>query len=41
MNLSPETINNHRKHIRKKSGILNKKINLRTALLSLADSQER
>jgi PAS domain S-box-containing protein len=41
MNLSPETINNHRKHIRKKSGLLNKKINLRTALLSLADSQER
>jgi PAS domain S-box-containing protein len=41
MNLSPETISNHRKHIRKKSGISNKKVNLRTALLSLADPHER
>lgn len=40
MNLSLETISNHRKHIRKKSGIANKKVNLRTALLSLADPQE-
>ncbi len=34
MNLSPETISNHRKHIRRKSGIANKKINLRTELAS-------
>ena len=34
MNLSPETISNHRKHIRRKSGIANKKINLRTVLAS-------
>jgi len=39
MNLSPETVSNHRKHIRKKSGISNKKVNLRTALMSL-DNQE-
>ena len=35
MNLSPETISNHRKHIRKKSGLTNKKVNLRTALASM------
>jgi len=36
MNLSPETISNHRKHIRKKSGIANKKVNLRTVLDTFA-----
>ena len=35
MNLSPETISVHRKKIRKKSGITNKKVNLRTVLTSL------
>lgn len=35
MNLSLETISNHRKHIRKKSGITNRKVNLRTALATL------
>ena len=38
MNLSPETISNHRKHIRKKSGIAHKKVNLRTVLFSFAES---
>ncbi len=37
LNLSVETINNHRKHIRKKSGITNKKINLQTILSSFSD----
>jgi len=36
MNLSPETICNHRKHIRKKTGIRNKKVNLRTTLSSFS-----
>ncbi len=40
MNISPETVNNHRKHIRKKSGLVNEKVNLRTVLMSLADSHE-
>jgi FixJ family two-component response regulator len=38
LTLSIETINNHRKHIRKKSGITNKKVNLHTILASFSDS---
>ena len=36
MHLAPETISNHRKHMRKKIGATNKKVNLRTALASLS-----
>lgn len=39
LNLSIETINNHRKKIRKKSGITNKKVNLQTILSSLSYSE--
>jgi PAS domain S-box-containing protein len=38
MNLSPETISNHRKHIRKKSGLTNTKSNLRAVLSSFLES---
>lgn len=35
LGLSPETINIHRKNIRKKCGISNKRVNLRTTMMSL------
>ncbi len=37
MALSPETVSKYRKKIRRKCGLTNKKINLRTYLLSLSD----
>ncbi|MHC4310015.1 MAG: helix-turn-helix transcriptional regulator, partial [Planctomycetota bacterium] len=37
MNLSPRTIEFHRDNVRKKIGIKNRKINLRTHLLSLQE----
>ncbi len=37
LHLSFETINSHRRNIRKKLGLKNKKINLRSYFLSLAD----
>ncbi len=37
LSLSPETINVHRKHIRKKLGLRNKTANLRSHLISLSD----
>ena len=40
MNLSPETVSVHRKKIRKKSGVTNKKINLHTVLTSLKPDYE-
>lgn len=39
LNLSVETINSHRKRIREKIGIRNKKRNLRTALISRIDGE--
>jgi len=35
LSLSPETVKNHRQNIRKNMGLKNKKMNLRTHLLTL------